>query len=123
MTNGFEHVARLTRESAQARAIAGMLSIVQRAWLHSGLRSLLHQMARQAGGMSIAERWRMTAIVVAVAAFTNALARAFIPLYAAPGLPVTVILVIAIVSVAIAAAPHAFVSAWRSSRFRRSHQR
>lgn len=123
MTGDFEHLARIVHDSLPARLIRGVSRMARQAWLHSRLRSMIEQTSRDFGERSLTERTRFVAGAVAIAALVHLSARAFIPPYAAPRLPISVMLTVVIVALACAAAPAAFVTAWRTSRFSRSKQR
>lgn len=119
----FEHVRRTTAESIQGRVVLGLVGACRQAWQHSWLRAGVSGLRRRLMAASIGERTRLAALAVAVAAGTNVLARLIMPPYSAPRLPITVMITIAIVGAAVAAAPGAFITAWRASRFARSQQR
>lgn len=119
----FEHVRRATAESIQGGVVLGLVGACRHAWRHSRLRVGVNGLRRRLMPASIGERTRLAALAVAVAAGTNVLARLIVPPYSAPRLPITLIIAIAIVGAAVAAAPAAFLTAWRESRFARSQQR
>jgi hypothetical protein len=123
MTEDFEPIARVVSDSVQARLLRGASRMARQAWAHSRLRSTIEKTRRNFGERPITERVRFVAGAVAIAALVNISTRAIIPPYAAPQLPIGVLLTVAIVAGAWAAAPAAFVTAWRASRFSRSKQR
>ena len=123
MSDDFGHVRRVTADSLQGRLILGVGRLVRRAWDDSRLLSLVANIRRGLSRSSIPERTRMAALAVAIGLTTNAAARSIVPPYVAPALPIAVIVAMALMAGAVAAAPEAFVAAWRESRIWRSKQR
>jgi hypothetical protein len=123
MGDEFVHVRRVTADSLQGRIILAAGRVARRAWHDSRLHALIDSARRDISRFSIPERTRMAAVVVGIAATTNAAARTIVPPYTAPALPIPVILAIAVLALAVAAAPDAFVKAWGGSRIWRSKQR
>jgi|SRR5687767_1225831 len=123
MDDEFVHVRRVTADSLQGRIILASGRVARRAWHDSRLHALIDGARRDISRFSIPERTRMAALVVGIAALTNAAARTIVPPYTAPALPISVILAIAVLAVAVVAAPDAFVKAWSGSRIWRSKQR
>ena len=119
----FVDVRRLTAESVQGRMVLGVVGVARQSWRHSRLRTLAANTCRGLTDASIVERTRLAAVVVAVSATVNVVARLAMPVYSAPGIPMALLVAIAVVAGAVAAAPAAFVVAWRESRFSRSKQR
>lgn len=119
----FDHLRRATAESIQGGLVLGLVHHVERAWRHSGLRQLVEQLRRTWADAPVIERTRLVALAAAIGAAINVLARAIMPPYTAPGLPITLMIAIAVVAAAVAAMPKPFVDAWRHSRMSRSKQR
>jgi hypothetical protein len=119
----FVDVRRLTAESVQGRMVLGVIGVARQSWRHSRLRTLAANAYRGLTDASIVERTRLAAVAVAVSATVNVVARLVMPVYSAPGIPIALLVAIAVVAGAVAAAPEAFVVAWRESRFSRSKQR
>src|SRR5688572_20470573 len=113
----------MTADSLQGRLILAAGRLARRAWDDSRLHALINSIWRGISRSSIPERTRIAALAVAIGAATNAAVRSIVPPYIAPALPIAVILAIAVLAVAVAAAPEAFVKAWRGSRIWRSKQR
>lgn len=119
----FVDVRRVTAESVQGRIVLGAVGVASQSWRHSRLRAFAESIYRTLNDASIAERARCAAMAVAVGATVNVVARLLMPAYSSPGIPIALLVAIAVVAGAVAAAPAAFVVAWRESRFSRSKQR
>lgn len=123
MTDDFRAVRRVTADSLVGRAVIATVRISAAAWQSSGVGALIVMLQRHVTDLPRAKRTRMIALAVAIGATINALLRPFLPLYSAPGIPITLVAAIAIVAAAVAANPEAFVAAWREWRTRYSKQR
>ena len=119
----FDHLRRVTAESVQGGLVLGLLHHGAQAWRHSRVRERVEQLRRSWAQAPVIERTRLVALAVATGTAINVVARAIMPPYTAPGLPITLMMAITVVAAAAATAPHAFVDAWRHSRMSRSKQR
>jgi len=113
----------VTAESVQGRIVLGVVGVARQSWRHSRLRAFAGNAYRGLKDAPLIERTRFAAVAVAVSVTVNAVARLVMPVYSAPGIPIALLVAIAVVAGAVAAAPEAFVLAWRESRFARSKQR
>ncbi len=119
----FPDLRRLAADSLHGRAVHAVIRIVAAAWQESRLRALTLGLAARRDAAAPDERLRLVASAIATAAVVNAAARAFMPPYSAPGLPITLVVAVALVAAGAAAAPDAVTRAWRHSRYSRLKQR
>jgi hypothetical protein len=119
----FLEVRRVTAESVQGRIVLGAVGVARRSWRHSLLRTFAANTYHGLKEASTIERTRLVAVAVAIGVTVNVISRLVMPAYSAPGIPIALLIAIGAVAAAVAAAPEAFVMAWRESRFARSKQR
>jgi fatty acid desaturase len=111
ITDEFAHIRRSARESIQGRVVLSVMRTGEQAWTHSRVRRSIVGIGEQLSAATPVARVRAAAIVVAVAALINIVGRLPMPKYTAPGYPVALVALVAVIAAAVALAPAAFTAA------------
>ena len=115
MSDDFQVLRETAAESAVWRAGDALISAITRAWQHSSFRAGLRQARSTLASWTVCDRVRGAATAIAVAGLVNVALLWTSNPYSAPGIPRSVIGVLAAFATVIALRPEPFIDAWSTS--------
>ena len=119
----FRALSETAVESRLWHAASSAVRVWSAAWRESVAAGLITRAAAVTNDWTTSDRVRYAAIAVATMALGHLGLVALFSAYVAPALPITFMIVAALLAAAVAAVPHAFVRGWNQSRLREAGRR